>query len=131
MAVVDFDAAVAPARMLARTDRRVRIAGTEKEGSSMTASRSAAAPAQPRFVQHAKRPEWGIGRVIDVYQGLQRVRFADGATREFREDVLERVDASAAPAELLALTDAPPPPPARAPRKPRAAKPAATSPKSR
>lgn len=66
-----------------------------------------------------------------MYQGLQRVRFADGATREFREDVLERVDASAAPAELLALTDAPPPPPARAPRKPRAAKPAATSPKSR
>ncbi len=83
-------------------------------------------PASPRFVRHPKRPEWGVGRLIDVFQGRQRVRFADGETREFREDVLERVDGSSAPSELIALQDTVAPAPVRTAhdraRKARAAK---------
>jgi hypothetical protein len=82
-------------------------------------------------VKHLKRPEWGVGRVIDVYQGLQRVRFADGTLREFREDVLAPADESEASEELRALTDALPPPPVRSAhdraRKAKAAKAATTT----
>jgi hypothetical protein len=66
------------------------------------------APPRPRFVQHAKRPAWGVGRVTDVYAGLMRVVFADGVTREFREDVLVVVPDAEVPPELLAQAPAPP-----------------------
>ncbi len=76
-------------------------------------SKQQVAPPRPRCVRHIKRPEWGVGRVLDVFSGLIRVRFTDGATREFRDDVLEPVDESEATPELLALTETPPPPPVR------------------
>jgi hypothetical protein len=84
-----------------------------RKDSVMATTRTTPASAQPRFVQHLKRPEWGVGRVIDVYEGRQRVRFADGTLREFREDVLAPVNEADAPEELRALTDALPPPPVR------------------
>jgi hypothetical protein len=78
-------------------------------------------PPPPRFVRHAKRPAWGVGRVTDVYAGLMRVQFADGVAREFRADVLEVVaDANVSP-EDRAAAETPPAPRAPAPR-PRARK---------
>ena len=55
----------------------------------------------PRFVRHAKRVEWGVGLITDVYAGAVRVRFADGQIRTFRGDVLETVAADTVPADLF------------------------------
>ena len=77
------------------------------------AKTQAAGPVGPRFVRHVKRPAWGVGRIIDVFEGRIRVRFSDGEMREFRDDVLEAVPESEATPELLALTDAPAPVPTK------------------
>ena len=82
----------------------------------------AVAPQGPRFVRHVKRPAWGVGRIVDVFQGRIRVRFSDGEMREFRDDVLEAVAESEATPELLALTDAPKPVPTKSAHAARARK---------
>ena len=73
------------------------------------ATRKPIAPKAPRFVRHLKRPEWGVGRVTDVFAGLVRVMFADGSPRDFRLDVLEVVEEADVPADVLAAAAAPPP----------------------
>lgn len=41
------------------------------------------------WVRHPKRPEWGVGQVLDMHQGVVRVHFEPDVERRFREEVLE------------------------------------------
>lgn len=59
-----------------------------------------AAPAL-RYVSHPRRPEWGVGQVLDDQNGLVRVAFTDGVVRSFRGDVLA---VAATPEGAVALT---------------------------
>ncbi len=112
----------------ARKPATPRKAATPRKPAAPRKGARAAEPVGPRFVRHPKRPDWGIGRILDVFVGLMRVRFADGTTREFRESLLEIVNETDVSAEMLTATTAPvePPPRPRAPPKPRVRKPAAT-----
>ena len=65
------------------------------------AKRAPAAPPPPRFVRHSMRPAWGVGRVTNIYAGLVRVQFEDGISREFRADVLVRVEDADVPPDVL------------------------------
>ncbi len=84
-------------------------------------TRKIASPPAARYVQHPKRPEWGVGRILDVQDGAVRVSFADGVVRSFRGDVLAPAEAPpegevAAPVSVVA---APAPKRARKPAKAR------------
>ncbi len=84
------------------------------------------AAAKVRYVRHSKRPDWGIGRVVDEFVGLVRVRFSDGVSREFRDSVLETVDVTELSADAFATVSAPDTPrpapaPTRVPRTRKAA----------
>lgn len=108
------------------TDTLKAKAAPRKRAPRAKTAAKASAPSAPsktvRYVRHSKRPDWGIGRVVDEFVGLLRVRFSDGVSREFRDSVLEPVDVSALTAEELATVSAPDvPKPAPAPtRVPRA-----------
>ena len=108
------------------TDTLKAKAAPRKRAPRANSSTKSSTPSAPsssvRYVRHSKRPDWGIGRVVHEFVGLLRVRFSDGVSREFRDNVLEAVDVSMLTADELATVSAPDvPKPAPAPtRVPRA-----------
>jgi hypothetical protein len=73
------------------------------------------APRLGSYVQHAKLPELGSGEIVAMDGPKIAIRFASGQ-RTFVYDLVEK--------HLSVVTEAPAAPPAKAARKPRAAKPA-------
>lgn len=86
-------------------------------------ARVSAAPAV-RYVSHPKRPEWGVGRVIEDQNELVRVAFADGVVRSFRGDVLVAAPPPEGAAPIEPASASPPPEKARRAAPKRARKPA-------
>jgi Protein of unknown function (DUF3553) len=72
----------------------------------MTRKTASAASRAPRFVQHPKRPAWGVGQILDEQHGVVRVAFADGVTRSFRGDVLEVAETPENPPPIPTVDDA-------------------------
>jgi hypothetical protein len=82
-------------------------------------TRKSASPTSraPRFVQHPKRPAWGVGQILDEQHGVVRVHFSDGVIRSFRGDVLEPAEAPENPLPIAPSNDVAVEPAPKRPRK--------------